>query len=44
MIRFRVQNILLNKKPTKFFCNLEKAKYIDKIIKKIIYLAKRENY
>ena len=35
MIRSRVQNILLNEKPTKFFCNLQKAKYIDKTIKKI---------
>ena len=35
MIRSRVQNIILNEKPTKFFCNLEKAKYIDKTIKKI---------
>ena len=35
VIRSRVQNIQLNEKPTKFFCNLEKAKYIDKTIKKI---------
>ena len=35
MIRSRVQDILLNEKPTKFFCNLEKAKYIDKTIKKV---------
>ena len=35
MIRSRVQNILLNGKPAKFFCNLEKAKYINKPIKKI---------
>ena len=26
----------MNEKPTKFFCSLEKAKYIDKTIKKII--------
>ena len=35
MIRSRVQNIQLNEKPSKFFCNLEKAKYVDKTIKKI---------
>ena len=35
MIRSRVQNLILNEKPTKFFCNLEKVKYIDKTIKKI---------
>ena len=35
IIRSRVQNILLNEKPSKFFCNLEKSKYIDKTIKKI---------
>ena len=35
MIRSRVQNILFTEKPTKFFCNLVKAKYIDKTIKKI---------
>ena len=35
MIRSRVQHIQLNEKPTNFFCNLEKSKYIDKTIKKI---------
>ena len=35
IIRSRVQNNLLNEKPSKFFCNLEKSKYIDKTIKKI---------
>ena len=36
MIRSRVQDIQMNEKPTKFFCNLEKVKYVDKSIKKII--------
>ena len=36
MIRSRVQDIQMNEKPTKFFCNLEKVKYVDKTIKKII--------
>ena len=36
MIRSRVQDIQMNEKPTKFFCNLEKVKYVDKMIKKII--------
>ena len=36
MIRSRVQDIQMNEKPTKFFCNLEKVKYVDKTMKKII--------
>ena len=36
MIRSRVQDIQMNEKPAKFFCNLEKVKYVDKMIKKII--------
>ena len=36
MIRSRVQDIQMNEKPTKFFCNLEKVKYVNKTIKKII--------
>ena len=35
MIRSRIQNIQLNEKPSKFFCNLEKSKYVDKTIKKL---------
>ena len=31
----RVQNILLNEKPSKFFCNLEKSKYVNKTINKL---------
>ena len=36
MIRSIVQDIQMKEKPTKFFCNLEKVKFIDKMIKKII--------
>ena len=36
VIRLRLQDIHMNEKPTKFFCNLEKVKYVDKTIKKII--------
>ena len=28
-VQNRVQNILINEKHSKFFCNLEKSKYID---------------
>ena len=35
MIRSRTQYIQFNEKPSKFFCNLEKSRYIDKTIKKL---------
>ena len=38
MIRSRVQDIQMNEKPTKFFCNLEKVNTLTKQLRKLYFL------